>query len=159
MPVRLFTDAERERLNRFPRDVPPGDVLTFFTLSDADLELLADRRGDQNRLGLSVQLTALRYLGFAPDDLTSAPARVVSYLALQLNVPATALAQYAIVNLLGPTTCRSSRCTSASGMRGPTTSPRSPRGWSSERSNTTGRSSCSSWPASGCATRPSCDLA
>ena len=40
MPVRLFTEAERERLNRFPRDVPPGDLLASFTLSDADLALI-----------------------------------------------------------------------------------------------------------------------
>src|ERR671936_2010601 len=33
VPVRLFTDAERERLNRFPRDISPADLLAFFTLS------------------------------------------------------------------------------------------------------------------------------
>jgi len=43
VPVRLFTDAERERLNRFPRDIPPGDLLASFTLSDADLDLIGDR--------------------------------------------------------------------------------------------------------------------
>ncbi len=51
MPVRLFTDAERERLNRFPRDISPADLLAFFTLSDDELELIGDRRGDHNRLG------------------------------------------------------------------------------------------------------------
>ena len=60
MPVRLFTDAERERLNRFPSDVPPGDLLAWFTLSDADLGLIGDRRGDHNRLGYALQLKALR---------------------------------------------------------------------------------------------------
>jgi len=45
VPVRLFTDAERERLNRFPRDISPADVLAFFTLSDDELELIGDRRG------------------------------------------------------------------------------------------------------------------
>ena len=51
MPVRLFTDAERERLEPFPRDVPPGGLLASFTR--------------------------------VPDDLSSAPSRVVAYLALQ----------------------------------------------------------------------------
>jgi TnpA family transposase len=94
VPVRLFTDAERERLNRFPRDVSPADLLAFFTLSDDELELIGDRRGDHNRLGFGLQLKTLPYLGFVPDDLSSAPARVVSYLALQLSVPSDALQQY-----------------------------------------------------------------
>ncbi|MGI9145537.1 MAG: DUF4158 domain-containing protein [Chloroflexota bacterium] len=72
MPVRLFTDADRQRLNRFPTDVPPGDLLASFTLSDADLDLSGDRRGDHNRLGYALQLKALPYLGFVPDDLSSA---------------------------------------------------------------------------------------
>ena len=94
MPVRLFTDAERERLNGFPSDVPPGDLLASFTLSDADLDLIGDRRGGHNRLGDALQLKALPYLGFVPDDLTSAPSRVVAYLALQLSVPGEALTEY-----------------------------------------------------------------
>jgi hypothetical protein len=48
VPVRLFTDAERERLNRFARDISPADLLAFFTLSDD--ELIGHRRGDHNRL-------------------------------------------------------------------------------------------------------------
>jgi Domain of unknown function (DUF4158) len=94
VPVRLFTDAERDRLNRFPPDIPPGDLLAWFTLSDDALELIGDRRGEHNRLGFGLQLTTLPYLGFVPDDLTSAPARVVAYLALQLGVPAEALTAY-----------------------------------------------------------------
>ena len=34
------------------------------------------------------------YLGFVPDDLTSAPSRIVAYLALQLSVPSEALTDY-----------------------------------------------------------------
>jgi hypothetical protein len=94
VPVRLFTDAERERLNRFPRDISPADLLAFFALSDDELELIGDRRGDHNRLGFGLQLKTLPYLGFVPDDLGSAPARVVSYLALQLSAPSDALQQY-----------------------------------------------------------------
>jgi len=40
------------------------------------------------------KLKALPYLGFDPDDLTSAPSRVVAYLALQLSVPSEALTEY-----------------------------------------------------------------
>jgi hypothetical protein len=72
VPVRLFTDAERDRLTRFPPDVPPGDLLAWFTLSDDALDLIGDRGGEHNRLGFGLQLTTLPYLGFVPDDLTSA---------------------------------------------------------------------------------------
>jgi Domain of unknown function (DUF4158) len=87
VPVRLFTDAERERLNRFPRDIPPGDLLASFTLLDADLDLIGDRRGDHNRLGYALQLKALPYLGFVPDDLArreEAVAATVHAMARQL---------------------------------------------------------------------------
>ena len=83
-----------DHLNRFPSDVPPGDLLASFTLSDADLDLIGDRRGDHNRLGYALQLKALPYLGFVPDDLATAPSRFVAYLALQLSVPCAALTEY-----------------------------------------------------------------
>jgi hypothetical protein len=40
MPIGFLTDADRDRLNRFPPDIPPADLLAFLTLSDADLELV-----------------------------------------------------------------------------------------------------------------------
>ena len=33
MPGRFLTDAERERLTRFPTEVPPEDLVSAFTLS------------------------------------------------------------------------------------------------------------------------------
>jgi hypothetical protein len=68
--------------------------LTCFTLSEAELELVQTHRGEHNRLGFALQLVALKLLGFAPDDLSTAPARAIAYLALQLGVPTLALAQY-----------------------------------------------------------------
>ena len=51
MPIGFLTDADRDRLNRFPTDVAPADLLAYFTLSKADLELVQAHRGDHNRLG------------------------------------------------------------------------------------------------------------
>ena len=39
-----------------------------FTLSESNLEFVKQQRGDHNRLGFALQLCALRYLGFCPDD-------------------------------------------------------------------------------------------
>ena len=94
MPVQFLTDAERARLNAFPAEITPDDLITYFTLSPADRAQLHTLRGDQNRLGFVLQLGTLRYLGFCPDDLTTAPATVVAYLAEQLGVAPAALADY-----------------------------------------------------------------
>lgn len=83
MPIGFLTDAERDRLNLFPTDIAPTDLLAYFTLSEPDLELIQAHRGDHNRLGVALQLVALRLLGFAPDDLSTAPRRAVAYVALQ----------------------------------------------------------------------------
>src|SRR6266568_2012916 len=87
MPIGFLTDAERDRLNRFPVDIAPTDLLAYFTLSETDLEFIQTHRGDHNRLGHALQLVALRLLGFAPDDLSTAPRRAIAYVALQLACP------------------------------------------------------------------------
>jgi hypothetical protein len=81
----FLTEDERARQRRFPEDIPPRDVLDYFTLSEVDRRRVHRQRGAHNRLGFALQLCALRYLGFAPDDLTMAPVPVVSYVAEQLG--------------------------------------------------------------------------
>ncbi len=46
------------------------------------------------RLGVVVQLCALPWVGFVPDDLTAAPVAVVRRLAGRLRVDPAALADY-----------------------------------------------------------------
>jgi hypothetical protein len=52
------------------------------------------QREGHTRLGFVLQPCALRYLGFAPDDLSTAPWEVVVYVARQLWVPPEALVAY-----------------------------------------------------------------
>jgi TnpA family transposase len=94
MPGRFLTDAERERLTRFPAEVPPEDLVSVFTLSPKDITKVLLHRGQPNYLGFGLQMCALRYLGFAPDDLSTAPSSVVKYVARQLGVSPEALKQY-----------------------------------------------------------------
>src|SRR6266571_2428416 len=94
MPGRFLTDAERERLTRFPAEVPPEDLVSMFTLLPKDITKVLLHRGQPNYLGFGLQICAVRYLGFAPDDLSTAPSSVVKYVARQLGVSPEALKQY-----------------------------------------------------------------
>lgn len=73
MPVSFLTDRERERLDRFPVEIPPEDIGAYFTLSPSDLAQLHGQRGDHNRLGFALQLGTVRFLGtFLTDTLAYA---------------------------------------------------------------------------------------
>src|SRR3712207_2692872 len=94
MPVQLFTDAERARRNRFPETIAYEDLVAFFTLSERDLDSIPRYSAAHNRLGYALQLCALRFMGFVPDDLTTAPAAAVAFLAQQLKVDPEVLPAY-----------------------------------------------------------------
>ena len=95
MPIGFLSEAERERLDRFPPQIVHADLITFFTLSPADRVQLPRTTTAANRLGFALQLGALRYLGFSPDDLTTAPEVVVAFVAEQLDVAPHELTRYA----------------------------------------------------------------
>lgn len=94
MPTGFLSDAERERLDRFPAQVIPGDLDKYFTLSRADRRQVPTTASPANRLGFALQLGALRFLGFCPDDLSTAPEAVVAFVARQLDVAPGELARY-----------------------------------------------------------------
>ena len=95
MPIGFLTAADRARLNRFPEQIPDEDLSAFFLLSEADQREINQQHSEAHtRLGFALQLCALRYIGFAPDDLTTAPAGAVEYVAQPLGVPPQVLAAY-----------------------------------------------------------------
>jgi hypothetical protein len=94
MPGTFLTTAERERLSRFPASVSPPDLMTYFALSDHDHAFLDPYRSDSTRLGVALQLCSMRYLGFCPVQISTAPHEVIRYLAAQLHVPSETLGAY-----------------------------------------------------------------
>jgi len=58
VPVRLLSDAQRERLSRFPDDVSAEELRRHFTLSQPELSVVLGLRGAGNRLGFALQLCA-----------------------------------------------------------------------------------------------------
>ena len=76
--TRLYRDGAQTpgRLSFGNQRTRPDSI---FTLSESDLEFVRQQRGDHNRLGFALQLCALRYLGFCPDDIATAPSTPIAF--------------------------------------------------------------------------------
>ena len=95
MVAQVLVDEELERLREFP-EVSRDDLVRFFTLTSTDLALVdpGRGRGPGDRLGLSLALCTLPWLGFVPDDVRAAPPVAVARLAAQLQVDLSVLRSY-----------------------------------------------------------------
>jgi hypothetical protein len=91
----VFADEELARLREFP-DISREELFRYFTLTPADVAFVAPGRGrgPADRLGLSVALCALPWLGFVPDKVADAPPVAVAGLAEQLKVDASLIGSY-----------------------------------------------------------------
>src|SRR5262245_50648482 len=94
MPSTFFTCKERERLTYFPDEVPQWDLISYFTLTEHDGCLLDTYQSATTRLATALQRRAVRYLGFSPAALQTAPSDVITFLADQLQVEPDALQDY-----------------------------------------------------------------
>ncbi|MDQ6675424.1 MAG: DUF4158 domain-containing protein [Chloroflexota bacterium] len=86
MPVRFLSDAELARLSSWPDEIADDDLVTYFTLTSDDLRWLGANVRVENRLGAAVQLCALPWLGWIPNELSACPAVAVRRLAGQLRL-------------------------------------------------------------------------
>ncbi|MGF6884319.1 hypothetical protein ABIA39_005554 [Nocardia sp. GAS34] len=95
MATRVFADEELARFREFP-DISRDELFRFFTLTPADIAFVAPcrGRGPAERLGLSVSLCSLPWLGFVPDRVADAPPVAVARLAEQLDVDASVMRFY-----------------------------------------------------------------
>jgi len=98
VPVEFLSDQEAAAFGRYDGSVSRADLERFFFLDDRDRELVAGLRGDHNRLGFSVQLATVRYLGkFLADPLDGVPTEAIDFLAGQLQVAdPSCVKQYAL---------------------------------------------------------------
>ena len=95
MSASIFSETELARLASFPEEIPSDDLIRAFTRTGADRDLVVIRRGAANRLGLALQLGALRYLGFVPRNLSAAPRSAACFVADQLEVSPDEIQSYA----------------------------------------------------------------
>lgn len=89
----ILSPAQRTQLMALPTD--PREIADRYTFTPADLDLIARRRGEPNRLGFAVQLGFLRCPGrpWTPDE--SVPAPMLRFIADQVGVSPDRLAEYA----------------------------------------------------------------
>jgi TnpA family transposase len=89
----LLTDEERRLLFGVPDD--PDALARHYTFTRSDQDLIAGRRGSANRLGFAVQLALLRHPGMGLAQMEEPIDALVAWLAVQLEIPAAAFADYA----------------------------------------------------------------
>lgn len=95
MATQVFADEKLARLREFP-DISRDELDRFFTLTPADVVFVTPGRGrgPAERLGLSVALCSLPWLGFVPDRVAAAPPVALARLAEQLDVDPSMIRSY-----------------------------------------------------------------
>ncbi|MGH3436071.1 MAG: Tn3 family transposase [Sciscionella sp.] len=86
MPVEFLTDEQAESYGTFAQEPTRPELERFFFLDDEDRRLISKRRGDHSRLGFSLQVCTVRYVGLFLEDPLAVPWPVVEYLAEQLGI-------------------------------------------------------------------------
>lgn len=94
MSVGFLTQADRERFNRLPDTIAHNVLVAFFLLTAPDLAQVQRCREETTRLGFALQLCALRFFGFVPDDLNRSPTEVIEFVADQFQFSPGSLLAY-----------------------------------------------------------------
>lgn len=94
MSRRFLKADHREALANFPSIIGETDLIAHFLLTPDDLTLVMSNRTATQRLGFAISLCALRYLGFFPQNLMTAPDNVLQYVAEQINCDVEVIKDY-----------------------------------------------------------------
>ncbi len=96
MPVDFLTSEQKASYAQFSGEPNEVQLARYFHLDETDLTFLYQRRGDQNRLGVALQLGCVRFLGAFLTDLSVVPINAQWFVARQLNITdLTILSTYA----------------------------------------------------------------
>ena len=86
MPVDFLTPDQKGNYAEFGSEIEKDILNRFFHLNELDKRFVQSRRSDDNRLGIALQLTSVRYLGAFISDFDKIPAEVLHYVSFQLFI-------------------------------------------------------------------------
>ncbi len=69
-------------------------LIQHYTLTQTELDLVQEKTAASNQLGLAIQLCLIRHLGRSWQYEELLPARMVAFVAAQIDVQTTMLAEY-----------------------------------------------------------------
>jgi TnpA family transposase len=90
----LLSEAQRNELMDLSR-LTEWDLVTFYTFSKHDLNLIMKHRRGYNRLGFAIQLALIRYPGWNLTEYKDIPTSIIDYVAKQLQISAEEFSEYA----------------------------------------------------------------
>lgn len=86
MPVDFLTLEQKANYGQFSGEPSEIQLARYCHLDETDLAFINQRRGDQNRFGVALQLGCARFLGTFLPDPSQAPANVRWFVARQLGI-------------------------------------------------------------------------
>jgi len=85
-----------ERRHLFDPPNGEAEIISSYTLSPDDIELIGRRYGAPNRIGLAAHIALMRHPGFGLSAESEVPDAILHYLAAQLFVDPAAFASYGL---------------------------------------------------------------
>lgn len=91
----LLTPEQRLELKEIPSNLSESDMAIYYSFSEHDIDIINQHRRSHNKLGFAVQISVLRYPGWALSEIDTIPLNVLEYIAQQIKVDPDDFSLYA----------------------------------------------------------------